>query len=126
LISDNRVASKKLNVVTLVTACFFVLQALFVGLSPGGTSYAESIICAQQSDIGSTNPPSAPGAHSHFACCILHSGVLLLPEAGDAIPVKIDLQDASASPVADYSADLPDAAPELGPLSARAPPYFLS
>ncbi|QGM44346.1 DUF2946 family protein [Methylocystis heyeri] len=119
-------ASGKWIVVTVVTACFFVWQALLAGAMPGGMSYAGDAICAQQSDIGSKDTPPAPGAHHHAACCLLHPGVLLLPAPRPASAVKAERIGELLPLATDRSARLSGGAPELGPLSARAPPRFFS
>jgi hypothetical protein len=118
------------NAVTaLAAACVFVLQLLLAGVAIGAApaDISAVAVCAQTSQSGgSDQTPVAPAHAGHISCCLAHhspswgvcfrSSVLFAPSRLFSIE--------PAAPF--FSVDALGSAPELAPLSARAPPHARS
>lgn len=106
-------------------ACLLALQLLISGLALGANpaSFSDSFVCAQtaQSDPAS-GAPLTPALRHHAACCILHHAALDEPPQRSAIVVARMEPTTQARVAPSQSINALKAAPELAPLSARAPP----
>jgi len=113
--------------VALVAACLLVMQMVFAGVAlagatPGGAAAGFSLSCAPQGDAGPQGVPVSPKSHPHGACCILHASALFVPSVRD-VPNSIARSEATKVPSPQYRIGALRVAPELGPLSPRAPPF---
>ncbi|MGA8171823.1 MAG: hypothetical protein WB816_13455 [Methylocystis sp.] len=105
------------------------LQMLFSGVALAGGVTADAtagfrLNCAQQTDTGPEGAPASPKAHHHGACCILHSNVFHVLSDRE-IASRVEWSDEASVPPTLYRVEARRAAPELGPLSPRAPPFSI-
>ena len=114
--------------VAMTTAALLLLQVVFVGLAAGsaigGTDGAFfGVTCTSQQLVHVDGAPDAPATkHQHGPCCILHDGALATPLVRHVFSVVLAHSETAARPWPGYSVDAIRLAPELAPLSARAPP----
>jgi hypothetical protein len=120
-------ATRKGAIVALATACVLALQMLFAGVAmseaaAGGVRSGFSVTCATQGKIAPDSSPVAPSKHAHGLCCILHQGALPESDLRDDVGIELARAVEVSSPPPHYCRDALRAAPELAPLSPRAPP----
>jgi len=109
-----------------VTAAWvFALQLLISGLALGASpvSFSDSFVCAENAPIdGAGGAPVAPMLRHHVSCCILHQAAVDEPPLRSAVAVALVEPTTGARVAPSHSGDALKTAPELAPLSARAPP----
>ena len=115
-----------------LAACLLILQIVLAGFATAAVSSGDlsGAACASPSTqsvdpLPENGQPAPESSHQHGACCILHGGVLAMPETKSAVahPVIYPEEIAKVSPA--YRIDAAGADPELRPLSPRAPPARL-
>lgn len=115
--------------VAMTVACLMLLQVLFLGLATGsaigGTDGALfGVTCTSQQAGQTDGAPEAPPAtaHQHGLCCILHNGALAIQLVRHVSGIVLAHSDTELRPAPQYRVDAIGLAPELAPLSSRAPP----
>ena len=114
--------------VAMTVAALLLLQVVFVGLTAGsaigGTDGALfGVTCASQQVVDVDGAPAAPATtHQHGLCCILHDGALAVTVVRHVFSVVVAHSETALRPSPGYSVDAIRLAPELAPLSPRAPP----
>lgn len=114
-------------IVSIAAAGMFLLQTMVVGVAAGASfsgmdAGLSSLLCSSsKTGSASRDDQPAPSRHHMGACCILHDEAAMEPDAETASPVILALTlSATLPPISLFGATRD--APELGPLSARAPP----
>lgn len=121
--SDQPHSSFERATVSAVVALMFLLQAMAVGFATAAANGAPlGPVCgAAQVETGKSDPSRADWRHVG-PCCILHCSAAV-DDLDARIPVAISPpQMFSERPTAIYTIDAAIVAPELRPLSPRAPP----
>ena len=115
--------------VAMTVAALLLLQVVFVGLAAGsaigGTDGALfGVTCASQQlgDVDDGAPAAPATKHQHGLCCILHDGALAATVVRHVFGVVVAHSETAPQPSPGYSVDAIRLAPELAPLSPRAPP----
>jgi hypothetical protein len=114
--------------VALTVACVLLLQIAILGLTigsvSGGTGGAFfSVNCASPQMPTSDGVPAVPATtHQHGFCCILHGAAPPIPRVEQAPSVVLARSEPEPTSPPHFSIDAIHLAPELAPLSARAPP----
>lgn len=113
-------------VVSAIVTLLFLLQTISIGLASGVTAndraalfggMCESVVPAVAKSDG------APTKSQHVgACCILHCSSIIESDVERAPVAVLPLEMFTAPPTSEYRIDAVVAAPELRPLSPRAPP----
>jgi hypothetical protein len=113
----------------LAAACVFVLQLLLAGVAIGAAPADASgaAFCQQSSRAGGADQtPVAPAHAGHISCCLSHHS----PSWGfvfrSSVVFAPSLRFAIEPTVSFFNVDALGSAPELAPLSARAPPHARS
>jgi hypothetical protein len=115
--------------VNAVAAILFVLQALSLGFAGSAmASVADGpfgVVCVTlDGDDGSSGP--APIERQHVCpCCAIHCSSAIDIDGGVVIVVVLPLERPVSSLWSEFRVDVAGAAPELRPLSPRAPPAIL-
>lgn len=116
--------------VNTVAAILFVLQALALGFAgsamAGVTDGPFGVVCITiDGDDGSSG--SAPVERQHVCpCCVIHSSSAIEIDGGVVTVVVLRRERPVASPWSEFRTDVAGVAPELRPLSPRAPPAVLA
>lgn len=116
-------------VVGMLTAAVLLLQIVAVGFATGamakGGAFGVVCVTAQSSDASSG---SAPVEKHVGPCCMLHCSAAAEVEGADAVVIVLAFAFPTASPPVFDARTLVGAAsaPELRPLSPRAPPASLA
>jgi hypothetical protein len=117
--------------VSTVATLFLLLQTMSVGVAWGAIANDGGALfgglCetarADASQADASNTDGAPAKAQHIgACCILHGGSIVESEVEREPIAVLPLEMFTAPPTAEYRIDAVVAAPELRPLSPRAPP----
>lgn len=114
----------------MTAAALLLLQVVLVGLGAGSTiggtdAALFGVSCASQQVIDVDGAPTAPATkHPHGLCCILHDGALADLFVRHVSSVVLAHLETAPRPLPGYSVDAIRLAPELAPLSPRAPPIL--
>ncbi|WP_400766160.1 hypothetical protein [Methylosinus sporium] len=113
----------------MVVALLFLLQTVGVGFAAGATANSaqlSGVVCASFK-AEAAKSDSAPIEDHHIGpCCILHCSSAIDDEREVVLVIVLPLEISSDTPAPNYVIDAVAAAPELRPLSPRAPPAPLA
>jgi hypothetical protein len=116
-------------VVSAAVALLFLLQMFSIGVATGATANDASTLSAglcERVEASTGESDGAPAKAQHVGpCCLLHCSSLIEAEVERAVAVVLSLEMFRAPAAPEYRIDAVIAAPELRPLSPRAPPARL-
>lgn len=112
-----------------VVALLFVLQSISIGFATGAMAKDGAallgVVCST-SAVQPATSDSSPVKQQHIGpCCILHCGSVIEADGERAPVIVLPFELPAFPPMSDYRMDVAIAAPELRPLSPRAPPAQL-
>jgi hypothetical protein len=114
--------------VNAVAALLFVLQALSIGFAGSAMAGAGplGIVCVTTTDGGDAHSDSSPAERQHACpCCIVHCSSAIEADGGEPAVVILRRELPETSDWSEFRIDAARDAPELRPLSPRAPPARL-
>lgn len=127
--SSRNMTSVERAVVSATVALFFLLQMFSIGVATGATANDASTVAAglcEQARASTPQNGDAPSKAQHVGpCCLLHCSSLIESAVERAVVVVLSVEMFSAPMALEYRIDAVVAAPELRPLSPRAPPARL-
>lgn len=114
-------------IVAIAAVCMFLLQTMAVGVATASLSGADvglaSLVCSSdKTNATSDGDQPAPSHHHGGACCILHDETAVEPDSSPAAALIVALTPPTIVGAPTNPFGVIHAAPELSPLSARAPP----
>jgi hypothetical protein len=113
--------------VNAVAALLFVLQALSIGFAGSAMAAAATgplgIVCVTSANGGDAHSDSSPAERQHACpCCIIHCSSAIEIDGGEPAVVVLRRELPETNDWSDFPIEAGRDAPELRPLSPRAPP----
>jgi hypothetical protein len=112
--------------VSAVVAFLFLLQMFSVGVATGATANGAAALLGgvcEKVEASTSRDEGAPAKTQHVGpCCLLHCSSMIESEVERTPDTVLPLEMFTAPAALEYRIDAVIAAPELRPLSPRAPP----